>query len=85
MAEAGIGRKAQPYIGPRPFSRADSGLFFGRQAEINSLTDRALANLAILVYAPSGAGKSSLIHAGLPPALEAQGWKTLGPTRVATP
>jgi WD40 repeat protein/serine/threonine protein kinase/DNA-binding XRE family transcriptional regulator len=62
-----------PYKGLRPFSEADAPDFFGREA----LTLRLLERLAeetelsrfLAVVGPSGSGKSSLVRAGLVPAL----------------
>ena len=52
-----------PFIGPRPISKDEP--IFGRDEEINRLTHLLLAERIVLLYSPSGAGKSSLIHAGL--------------------
>jgi predicted acylesterase/phospholipase RssA len=61
-----------PYVGPRPFERADRDRFFGRDAEIHELLSLVVANQAVLLYAASGAGKTSLLRAGLLPLLEAR-------------
>ncbi|MDX2000599.1 MAG: hypothetical protein SF066_23000 [Thermoanaerobaculia bacterium] len=58
-----------PYVGPRSFETADTALFFGREDEVASLTALVLAHRAVLLYAASGTGKSSLLKAGLLPAL----------------
>ncbi len=58
-----------PYPGPRPFHAHERGLFFGRAREESQLRSIVLANSLVLLYAASGAGKTSLIHAGLIPAL----------------
>jgi hypothetical protein len=62
-----------PYKGLLAFGEADAALFFGREA----LTQQLLARLAetgphhrfLAVVGPSGSGKSSLVKAGLVPAL----------------
>ncbi len=62
-----------PYKGLRPFAEADADDFFGRDA----LVDRLLARLGepgdgsrfLAVVGPSGSGKSSIVRAGLVPAL----------------
>jgi ribosome biogenesis GTPase len=54
---------ATPYVGPRTFSRAQSHLFFGREAEARDLLARVISERLLLFYAQSGAGKSSLINA----------------------
>jgi hypothetical protein len=56
-----------PWVGLRPFRLADKDLFFGREREVRILGN-LVATLPILVlYGPSGTGKSSLINAGLGP------------------
>jgi hypothetical protein len=59
----------EPFPGLRPFEESESGLFFGRNREVSQLRSIVLANSLVLLYAESGAGKSSLIRAGLVPAL----------------
>ncbi len=62
-----------PYKGLRPFQAADCTDFFGREA----ITDRLVKRLGetgtsprfVAVIGPSGSGKSSLVKAGLIPAL----------------
>ena len=58
-----------PFIGPRPFgiSDRDRGLFFGRHREAHEISSLLLANKLILLYAESGAGKTSLFNAGVRP------------------
>jgi len=70
-----------PYIGPRPFGRNESG-FFGRDSEAQELLSLIIAHPAVLLYAPSGAGKTSLINAGLIPLLEDRDVEVLGLARV---
>ena len=62
----------QPYIGPRPFETSDRDLFFGRQLEIYELRSLILASRLFLVHAASGSGKTSLLNAGLRPALDSE-------------
>jgi hypothetical protein len=61
-----------PFIGPVPFPRdsGDRSRFFGRQREIQELVSYVLSQPLVLLYSPSGAGKSSLINAGVIPELE---------------
>jgi WD40 repeat protein len=62
-----------PYKGLRPFDEADAGDFFGREG----LTRRLISRLDqsdemggfLAVVGPSGSGKSSVVRAGLVPAL----------------
>ncbi len=58
-----------PYVGPRAFEEADRHRFFGREREIRQLLALAVARRVVLLYAPSGAGKTSLLQAGLLPRL----------------
>jgi hypothetical protein len=59
-----------PFPGPTPYVRADSNRFFGRGDEIDELTSLVLSTSAVVLDAPSGTGKSSLINAGLIPMVE---------------
>jgi len=66
------GALTQPYIGPRPFETADQDLFFGRRPEIYELRSLVLASRLFLLHAASGSGKTSLLNAGLRPALKGE-------------
>lgn len=65
-------RLRNPYIGPRAFEVDERDLFFGRDEEIEILAGLVLARRAALFFAQSGAGKSSLLRAGLIPELTRQ-------------
>jgi WD40 repeat protein len=56
-----------PYVGPRSIKTGEA--FFGRDREIRSLSALLIAERIVLLHSPSGAGKSSLIQAGLLPLL----------------
>jgi WD40 repeat protein len=58
-----------PYVGPRAFDTQEQRFFVGRDEEIKILEGQVLARRASLFFAQSGAGKSSLLRAGLIPAL----------------
>ncbi len=62
-----------PYKGLRAFQQADSADFFGRTAMIQQVLDRlqepVVENNFLAVIGPSGSGKSSLVKAGVLPAL----------------
>ena len=62
--------RENPYVGPRPFDRADRAYFFGRSREARDLLSLILSERVVLFYAPSGAGKSSLLNAKIIPELE---------------
>ncbi len=63
--------EGRPYPGLRAFMIAESDRFFGRDAEIEALVERLVARSErfLAVIGPSGSGKSSLVYAGLIPAL----------------
>jgi hypothetical protein len=58
-----------PYPGLRPFQEADAHLFFGRKSQVNELLEGLKTDRVLAVVGLSGSGKSSLIRAGLLPAL----------------
>ena len=60
---------AEPYVGPRPFEAPDRGLFFGREREAHEISSLVLANRFFMLYATSGAGKTSVVNAGVLPLL----------------
>ena len=74
--------KNSPFVGPRPFETEDRDRFFGRTRELEELLSLIIAHRAVLVYAQSGAGKTSLLKAGVIPRLEQHGHKILPPARV---
>ncbi len=63
-----------PYVGPRPFKNnsQDRAVFFGRDYESQEIISLILANPIVLVYSPSGSGKSSIFNAKIYPMLEEQ-------------
>ena len=71
-----------PFVGPRPFERQDSGRFFGRRREREELLSLIIAHRVVLIYAQSGAGKTSLLSAGVIPQLEEHGYRVLPTARV---
>jgi len=71
-----------PFVGPRPFEKEDSDRFFGRTRETEELLSLIIAHRAVLVYAQSGAGKSSLMRAGVINRLEEQHYPVLRSARV---
>ena len=81
-----------PYPGLAPFTAEQAHWFFGRAqliAEVTSRIDSSLGEGPFVLVAPSGAGKSSLIQAGLLPALARGALPAAGsqdwPRRVFTP
>lgn len=72
-----------PYKGLAAFQPDDAALFFGREELIDRLVTRLQSASTLVIGGPSGSGKSSLLRAGLIPAIEAgalpgsQGWPVL--------
>ncbi|WP_256096434.1 WD40 repeat domain-containing protein [Streptomyces sp. LUP30] len=65
-----------PYRGLSAFSTQDAEWFFGRERATAALVERVFERIGdgpLMVVAPSGAGKSSLFHAGLVPAFRNPG------------
>jgi len=58
-----------PYLGLRPFERHESRIFFGREKPVDELLARLKDHHFLAVLGASGSGKSSLVKAGLLPAL----------------
>ena len=76
--QARLAALACPWKGLAPYRAEDHDVFHGRGAEVEALVDR-LDRTALLVLAgPSGGGKSSLMNAGLGPALGRRGRDWVG-------
>ncbi len=60
---------ANPFIGIRSFEPAESPLFHGRKPHVQQLLRVLAAHRLVTVTGTSGSGKSSLVQAGLLPAL----------------
>jgi transcriptional regulator with XRE-family HTH domain/sugar lactone lactonase YvrE len=86
-----------PYRGLAAFEEADAAFFFGREAATAQVLDRMSRQLAgaglLMVSGVSGAGKSSLLRAGVLPRIRAEGlaaapgaawwpWAVFTPTRA---
>ncbi|UUN30587.1 helix-turn-helix domain-containing protein [Streptomyces sp. FIT100] len=88
---------ACPYRGLPAFTSQDAGWFFGRERATAALVERVFERIGsgpLLLVAPSGAGKSSLLNAGLVAALRrrggfpmpgADGWPVVTLTPTAHP
>jgi tetratricopeptide (TPR) repeat protein len=72
-----------PYPGPRPFCRDERSVFCGRNYEARELFSLVVAHKIVLLYSQSGAGKSSLLSAGLAPLLQEEGFIVFPIARVA--
>jgi WD40 repeat protein/transcriptional regulator with XRE-family HTH domain len=83
----GLGDAICPYRGLHPFEQDHAEFFFGRDADVQRLVEHLKRSRFLAVVAPSGSGKSSLVRAGLLPALgsgalpDSDTW----PARLLTP
>ncbi len=55
----------------------DADLFFGREEETQKMVGEILTTRLLVLFSPSGSGKTSLINAGVRPALEKLGYETV--------
>jgi WD40 repeat protein len=78
--EPGVALPTVPYRGIQPFRYADHAIFLAREDETEDLVDLVAIYRGVFVYGASGDGKSSLINAGLLPAVARRG--RLQPERV---
>jgi len=72
--------RKNPFVGPVPFTKDDP--IFGRNREIRDLFDQVISHRIVVLHSPSGAGKTSLVMAGLLPRLEQEGFYLLPIIRV---
>jgi tetratricopeptide (TPR) repeat protein/adenine/guanine phosphoribosyltransferase-like PRPP-binding protein len=74
-AHAGAGgqRVRRPFPGSRPFGQSDARLFFGRSAQTRQLRSLWLTERTVVLAGPPAIGKTSLLLAGVLPALTEAG------------
>jgi hypothetical protein len=77
LAGTGVIPEDPPYVGPQPFAADQVNRFFGRNEECGQLMGHLLANRVVLLYSPSGAGKSSLLNTALRARLMEAGCRVL--------
>jgi WD40 repeat protein/energy-coupling factor transporter ATP-binding protein EcfA2 len=65
-----INHSSNPFPGLRPFEATETHLFFGRDGQSEDLLRRLKRTRFLAVVGTSGSGKSSLVRAGLLPALQ---------------
>lgn len=53
------------WIGLESYNEANSNIFFGRDEEIQQLSNDIFHNIQTVIYGPSGIGKTSIIRAGI--------------------
>ena len=68
-----LSRRIGPYPGERPFDASDQDYFYGRDAECAELKAHWLEHPVMVLHGSSGCGKTSLLQAGLAPALCGEG------------
>ena len=67
-----------PYRGLAAYEKSDAPVFFGREAVVEELGRKVAATPLTVVLGASGTGKSSVVKAGVLPALEKDGaWRAL--------
>lgn len=72
--------RPNPYVGPRPYRQGE--VIYGRERETSELLDLLVAERIILLYSPSGAGKSSLLNAAILPQMAQQGFQVFPTIRL---
>jgi hypothetical protein len=76
-------RSDNPYIGPREFKRGET--LPNRKRQARELRDLVIAERVVLLHAPSGAGKTSLIEAAVVDKLFKEGFAPTPRLRVNLP
>jgi hypothetical protein len=73
---AAVGEGGSPFAGLAAFQEADADRFFGRDRDIEQIVNELRSRPLVAVVGPSGTGKSSLVRAGVIPALKrsGEGW-----------
>ncbi len=71
VAETAVSSQPPPFMGLKHFDVADARLFFGRKTLSTELANHLQSSSFLAVVGASGSGKSSLVRAGLVPALQA--------------
>jgi ABC-type glutathione transport system ATPase component len=83
IAAVTTSRRLNPFPGLRPFREDEAHLFFGREKQVTELLTRLAATRFLAVVGTSGSGKSSLVLAGLLPALDAGAMQSTAAWRIA--
>ncbi|WP_437967443.1 protein kinase [Sorangium sp. So ce260] len=74
-----LGAAERPFAGLSAFQEADADRFFGREDDIAGMVARLESQPLLAIVGASGVGKSSLVRAGIIPALKRSGagWASL--------
>lgn len=78
-------RVRQPFPGTRTFRQADARLFSGRTAQQRELRERWLSDRVIVLTGPVAVGKTSLLRAGVLPAIGSRDADVLPVGRITPP
>ena len=81
-AKRGVNPLLSPYVGPQPFTQDKANKFFGRQHDAREILKLIASNRFVLIYAPSGAGKRSLLKTLVYETLVEKGLEVLCGARV---
>ncbi|WP_437603520.1 serine/threonine-protein kinase [Sorangium sp. So ce590] len=74
-----LGADESPFAGLSAFQEADADRFFGRAEDVARMVTRLRSEPLLAIVGASGVGKSSLVRAGIVPALKRSGggWESL--------
>ncbi|MEM7585862.1 MAG: HEAT repeat domain-containing protein [Acidobacteriota bacterium] len=67
----------EPYKYLDYYGFEDADLFFGREREVHKTVGEIVSARLLVLFSPSGSGKTSLINAGVRPELESLGYRTV--------
>jgi tetratricopeptide (TPR) repeat protein len=74
-----------PFPGPRPFRPDDKRLFFGRAAQVRETWEAWLSDPVVVLSGPVAVGKTSLLRAGVLPAVESKDADVFPVGRITSP
>jgi len=80
MATDSVAGRKNPFVGALSLAVGDP--IFGRDRELVELLQLLITRRIVLLHAPSGAGKTSLVQAGLIPQLAGEGFSVLPVARL---
>lgn len=69
--------RKSPFVGLTPYSDSDYEFFYGREEEVGGILKLLHNQQVTIIYGKSGAGKTSIIKAGLEPRLRNDGYKVV--------
>jgi len=78
-------QKRAPYRFLDSYDLLDASIYAGREADVDRLEGEVLAHRLVVLQGPVGAGKTSLLQAGLTPRLLARGYLVLAAQSYADP